>query len=352
MHAANPSFRLLDACAGSARPRIAVFRALHLGEMLCAVPALRALRTAAPTAHITLIGLPWAASFVRRFSRYVDAHAAFPGFPGLPGQAADLARIPGFIAAMQAQRFDCALQMHGNGLLSNPLLRTFGAARNAGFYRPGDYCPDPLRFLTWDDTGHDVLRLARLMDFLGAHVREHTLEFPLSEADRQALHDSHPALPAAGSYVCLHPGARMPARRWPAARFAEVADSLHTAGLRVVLIGSAQETSLAAAVQENMQVSALNLTGKLSLGAFAALLAQARLLLCNESGIVQMAAALRIPSVALCYGNEARSWEPCDRRRHRSVWLASGAAGAAAATSLHVREIVRTLLADAGMPFA
>ena len=79
-----------------AEGRVAVLRALPgLGDLLCVVPALRALRTARPDVEVTYIGLPETAPLVRRFAHYLDRFLPFPGFPGLPDRRPDVRRLPG-----------------------------------------------------------------------------------------------------------------------------------------------------------------------------------------------------------------------------------------------------------------
>lgn len=297
--------------------KIAVFRALQLGDMLCTVPALRALRAAAPLAHIALIGLPWATTFVKRFSKYIDSLLVFPGFPAFPEQPAHLHSMPHFLAEAQRQRFDLALQFHGSGTLSNPLTVMLVAERCAGFYEQGQYCPDPHTFLSWVEREHEVLRYLRLVEHLGvAHTGEH-LEFPLGDADHRALQRCHISLPAPGTFVCIHPGARLPSRRWLPQRFAEVADRLALDGMAVVLTGSAEEADLVHEVQQAMRMPALNLCGKTELGTLAALIAQARLMVSNDTGVSHLAAAVATPSVVVSCGSDTARWAPLDQSRHQ-----------------------------------
>ena len=207
--------------------RIAVFRALMLGDLLCVVPALRALRRRYPQAEIVLIGLPWAASFVKRFSHLVDGLVEFPGFPGLPERDVDVAAVPDFLRDMQARRFDLVLQMHGSGLFVNPLMTLMGGRRTAGFYLRGDYCPDAETFFPYPDHGPEDCAAPQTHDEAGNPLAGQSPRVSLEPEDEQSLADiSLPALLLEGEYVCLHPGARYSSRRWLPERFAQVGDLL------------------------------------------------------------------------------------------------------------------------------
>src|SRR5579884_4104749 len=91
--------------------RIAILRALQLGDLLVAIPAFRAIRNRFPDAEITLIGLPWAASFVKRFAHYIDRFVAFAGYPGLQELPFDAQRTAHFLAEQRDYRYDIIIQM-------------------------------------------------------------------------------------------------------------------------------------------------------------------------------------------------------------------------------------------------
>jgi len=298
--------------------RIVILRALQLGDLLCAVPSFRAIRSAWPEAEIVLVGLPWARAFVERFGMYLDGFREFPGSPGLPEIPPDHARIPGFRAAIQAERFDLAIQLHGSGSIVNEVVAGFGARRSAGFACPGDLRPDPELFIPWPEQGLEIHRLLTLVDSLGVPRKGDHLEFPVHVADRAALHAIEGvADTTADAYICVHPGASVPERRWPAERFAALADALADRGMRVVLTGSTAEVDLTRAVAHHMQHPAVDLAGKTELGPLAALIDNARLMVSNDTGVAHLAVARKVPSVILSTGDNPARWAPIDTQRHR-----------------------------------
>ena len=293
--------------------RIAILRALPLGDLLCAVPALRSFRRAFPDAEITLVGLPEAGEFVERFGAYLDGLLELPGYPGLREPEADIAAIPDFLRDAQARSFDLVVQLQDDGEVTNPLAVLMGGSRTAGFFAEGSWCPDPEAFVPWPDRGPEPMRLLRLPERIGLPVDGPQLELPLTDEDRAAV--SRPD----GEYACVAPGGRAAARRWSAEGFAAVADALAERGLQVVLTGSEADAPVTAAVAAAMRTPATDLGGQTSLGAFGALVEGARLVVTNDSGASHVAAALRVPSVVVLTASDPRRWAPLDGTLHRSV---------------------------------
>lgn len=303
---------------------VCVFRALPgLGDMLCATPALRALRTARPDVHVALVTLPAALDVARRLRHLVDEVIPFPGFPGLPDRRPAIREIPGFLAAMQSRRFDLAVQLHGTGALTNDIVTLFGARRMAGFHPHGRPAPDPSRFLPWRHDEHEVLRWLRVADHLGWPARSRRLELPLAaDADERADRLLLGAGVAAGEPLAVvHPGASTPERRWPARCFGAVADRLAAAGLRVVLTGAAGERPVVALVRSMVTdgTDVIDLAGHTDLEALGALVRRARVVVANDTGVAHVADALGTPSVVIFTASDPGRWAPLDGGRHRAL---------------------------------
>jgi len=285
--------------------------------MLCAIPAIRALRVAYPHAEITLLGLPWAKSFVERFSHYFDKFLLFPGYPGLPEQPFNAEIFAYFLNQVQKEKYDLLIQMQGNGTIVNSLLLEFDAKYTAGYYNEQSLVNSPL-FIPYPDHGSEIRRHLLLMEHLGIESQGDHLEFPLSKKDQKKFDDLLiPVYPK--NYICVHPGSRGRWRQWPPQYFALMADYCIEQGFTVVITGTNEEIEITTEVIKCMHHVGINLTGKTSLGELAILIKNAFALISNCTGVSHIADAFDIPSVIISMDGEPQRWAPLNRKLHRVI---------------------------------
>lgn len=260
------------------RPLLLVLRALQLGDLLVAVPALHALRRAYPDHLLLYAGPAWLR----------DAVTLVGGYGLLPAEG--LSEPP----AVEQGRVDVAVNLHGRGPESQLLIEALGARQVIS--HASDNCDGP----DWVEDIHERRRWTRLLQWHGI------------AADPDDVRLEPPPVPTQWpDATVVHVGAAFASRLWPESRFAEVADRLAQSGHRVVVTGSAGERarSLAVAARAGLPEGAV-LAGGLSLGAFIALVAEARLVVSADTGAAHLATAYRRPSVVLFGPARPEQWAP------------------------------------------
>ncbi len=106
-------------------------------------------------------------------------------------------------------------------------------------------------------------------------------------------------LDARASYVGVMPGAaRGPSKRWSAENFGHVARAL-AGRYRVLVLGSPGELETCRVVAHAAGSGSVNLAGQTSVETLAVLLGLCRTVVCNDSGGMHLAAAMRTPVVAI-----------------------------------------------------
>jgi ADP-heptose:LPS heptosyltransferase len=307
-----------------APPRsVVLVRPSRLGDFLCATPAFRALRAALPEARITIVTLPLLRELATRLP-YFDEYVAFPGFPGIAEQLFDAQRALAFFTAMQARRFDLAIQMYESGLYSNPFTLMLGAQHTAGFVRSSDRADLLDAALPIPRTGHEVHRVLALAEFLGAPPRGHQTEWPARAEDdavAEALIGAE-ARPLIG----LHPGAQEPGRRWNPRRLGRAGAELwRQQGGTLIVLGGRNDVRLAEVAANEIDEATgnaapcRNFAAGTPLAAFAALVARLDLLIGNDSGPAHVAYAVGTPCLVIHDGSQVERYGPPPGGRHAGV---------------------------------
>jgi ADP-heptose:LPS heptosyltransferase len=263
-----------------------------IGNTVLALPALADLKAAAPGARVTLLVRDAAQAALFALAEPVDRALAVPSWTGLPRLRRDLGPRP-----------DLTLVMFPHGRASAWLSLLLGGRRRTGhvddgLHRAGRrlyHHPVPV-----DRSLHDARQNRALVAAHGIPTGEGArcrFRLPGGLAadirDRLGVGD--------GPLVAIHPGCHsdFPEKRWPAARFGETAARLAAeTGTRAVALGGPGEEGLIAEVGATAAGAAVSGAG-LTLIESAALLATCRLFVGNDSGMMNLAVALGVPTVGI-----------------------------------------------------
>jgi ADP-heptose:LPS heptosyltransferase len=281
-----------------ARPLLVVLRALGLGDLLTAVPALRGLRDAHPEHRIALAA-PVVLAPLAHLTEAVD-------------EVVDTATLAALDLALAGA--DLGVNLHGRGPQSHRVLLASRPRRTVAFEHAD--VPQSRGSPAWLPDEHEVARWCRLLEESGVPTDPERLDLPPPPGARSEAAAAHGA-------TLIHPGAASPARRWPPGRFAAVARAERDAARAVVLTGSAGEQGLARSIGDaaGLEPEAV-LAGRTDLLGLAEVVAGAGRVVCGDTGVAHLATAFGTPSVVLFGPTSPDEWgPPPDRRaRHRPLW--------------------------------
>ncbi|HUP01049.1 MAG TPA: glycosyltransferase family 9 protein [Gemmatimonadota bacterium] len=113
-----------------------------------------------------------------------------------------------------------------------------------------------------------------------------------------------------GPRVGIVPGAHASSRRWPVARFTEIAGRLGRDGMRVILFGSAADRERTAAIAAAADPPPLDWAGRTPLPVLVECFRRLDFLLTNDTGPMHLAAAVGTPLLDLCGAADERVTGP------------------------------------------
>ena len=281
-----------------------------LGDVLMTTPAMRALRESAPGRRITLLTSASGAR-VARLIPGIDEVVEYEA-PWVKS-AASLAAAPecadhdlAIVSELRARSFDAAVifTVYSQSALPGALLCYLaGIPRRLAHCRENPYAlltdwvkeQEPEHFVR-----HEVQRQIDLVGAVDCRTSDDRLSIHVPAIARARVRSLLAArgVDLTAPWMVIHPGATAPSRRYPPEHFAEAARIMVLEyGEQVVFSAGAAERELVDGIRQAMVEPSFSLAGELELEELVALVAEAPLLVSNNTGPAHIAAATGTPVV-------------------------------------------------------
>ncbi len=336
---------------------IVVIKPCCLGDLLLATPALAALRGAYPHAAISLAVSAWARPAVED-NLHVDTLIDCEGFTGRHWRRWGAYRR--FSETLRAGSYDLAIVLDRSLFASLAAWRA-GIPLRVGIDSGGRGFSLTTR-VPWNQVRHETDLYLDVVQAAGAPVS--VARQPLYRPT--AIHRMFAArvfeewqLQGRGPVVAIHPGGgsnpgmTLAAKRWPATRYAALADRLvDSIGAQIVVVGHPEDAPVARQLHMAMQFEALDLVGQTSFGQLAAVIERSDLYIGNDAGATHLAAAVGTPVIAIfgptnpaVYGPRAAAGvalfhtDACPMRERRALGAVSACPGCQCVKAVTVDEV-------------
>jgi heptosyltransferase-2 len=289
-----------------------VIRLDRIGDVVLSTPVLQSLRQSFPSAHLAMMVRPVCRELIEG-NPSVDEVLLYDKDRIGRGLLNGLR----FALGLRRHRFDTALVLHPT-VRSHLLVWLAGIPVRIGYARKaGGLLTHRLAHRKQEGAKSEADYALDMLRVFGIDPPAPPPFVPVDPGHARRIDQwlREQGLGAETRLVAVHPASSARSKRWAPERFAEVADRLaQERATRVVLIGAEADAAHTQAMAGAMRSRPLDLSGKLSLGELAALLARCRLLIANDSGPVHIAAAVGTPVVAIFGRNQpglgARRWGP------------------------------------------
>ncbi|HYH87026.1 MAG TPA: lipopolysaccharide heptosyltransferase II [Pyrinomonadaceae bacterium] len=285
--------------------RVVVRGANWVGDAVLTVPALRALRRVLPDARVTLATRAWAEGIFEG-ADFID------DILNVEDEGSGPVAVWNESRRWRARRFDLAL-LFPNAFAPALVAALARVPARIGYAAQGrgPLLTHAIPLPEWRGERHEVFYYLNIVAELErmlrgsstVETREPQLDLAVNETRKRAARDllrAHGLRPDR-PIVALCPGStNSRAKRWPAERFAALADMLaEKSGAEVLLIGAREELDVSQEVARRMRSSPFVLTGTTDLSTTAAVLGVADLLVTNDTGPAHVAAAVGCPVVVI-----------------------------------------------------